>query len=495
MQLPAQAQNKHYELGQQAMHEQQYQKAFELFKQAEPDEKYTDAALYWQSYVLFKNKQDAKAKRTIKKLIKNHPKSQWLDDAKILALEHDIEKNQMNEAELESLELSEELKLFAIQQLMHNNEEKGLPLVKKMLQESKDKSIKMNALQLMGISDAEEATEYLYDFILKEKEFELKNQAIQMLSLRDSLQGNELLMQLYQKENNKQLKSSIIQGFIHSDDHKKLLEMLKVEKDKELSLQMIHLLGIMGANQELKDISKTIKDQDSKRALIQALALSGDGESIKDMIENSDDRKFKIEAIHSLIILDDDNTENYLFELYDKFKDVELKREVISVFIATDVNSDKILSLFKNETSSELKSKLIETLMILEDEQGLIQALELETDEDSKQKILQMLGVMGATDALAKLYNDNMNIETQRQIIHSMGLHESDQSEAFLKKAYKTDNADIKRAVIQALMIQDDAHTLITLLKQETDNDLKKELIRTISMINPDYILDKLNNN
>ncbi|MBL4773943.1 MAG: hypothetical protein JKX98_10225, partial [Alcanivoracaceae bacterium] len=251
LQLPilALAQNKHYEAGQEAMHKQQYQKAYKQFKAAESDKKYADASLYWQSYALFKSRQDAKARRTLNKLYEKHPNSQWLDDGKILALEHEIENNLDNmdelELELEKLELDEELKLFTIQQLMFKDQLKGLDLVKDLLLNTTDVKVKMNALQLMGISDTEKASKYLYEFILKEqkldlkhqavdfkqKELDLKHHAIQMLSLRDSLKSNELLVQLYEKNNNKDLKSSIIQGFIHSSDHNKLLELIEKEKD------------------------------------------------------------------------------------------------------------------------------------------------------------------------------------------------------------------------------------------------------------------------
>ena len=493
MQLPVLAQNSHYEAGQKAMHNQQYQKAYEQFKQAESDKKYTDAALYWQSYVLFKNNHKAKAKRILKRLIKKYPDSQWIDDAQILALEHSTETNFNNATDLEKLELNEELKLYAIQQLMHNNPDKALPLVKNILNNTTDQSVKLNALQLMSISDAKETAQYLYDFILKEKEQTLKNQAVQMLSLRDSMQSSQLLMQLYQQEHNKQLKSSIIQGFIHSDDHEKLARLLDKEQDNELSKQIIQLLGVMGASEELKKISKTIKGDENKSTVIEALALSGDGQSIKDMIENNVNKEFRLKAIRSLIILDDDNTENYLFELYSKFKDIELKREVISVFIATDSDPLKIQALMKNETNKELKSKLIESLMAMDSEQGLLQALKTETNNESKHKIIQMLGAMDATDALNDVYHANMDAEIQKQIILAMGLADQDQDKVFFDKAYKTDNLEIKQAVIQALMLQDDAETLVKLLKKETDNNLKREIIRTISMIDSDYILNNLN--
>jgi len=354
------AQNENYEAGQKAMHSKQYEKAYAHFKKAESDKEYTDAALYWQSYVLYKNKQDAKARRAIEKLIENHPDSKWIDDAEFLVLENDLENNLPNIAELEqelnSLEklneekihevmgLNEELKLYAIQQLMFKDEVKGLALVKDMLKNTKNMQVKMNALQLMGINESEQATKELYEFIQQNKVIELQNQAIHMLSLRDSLKSNEMLLELYEKDINKELKSSIIQGFIHSDDHKKLLELIEKENDTDLSHQMIQMLGVKGATEELKKLSKTIKGSDNQAALIHALALSGDSQSIKDMIANSHETEIKKQAVQSLIILDDD-LGTYLDDLYNQIDDPILKNEIITVFIATGKSPKNIQNL------------------------------------------------------------------------------------------------------------------------------------------------------
>ena len=493
------AQNSDYEAGQKAMHNHHYQEAYEHFKAAESDKKYTDASLYWQIYVLFKNKQDAKAKRTLKKLLKNHPNSHWINDAEILAYEHQIEEDQSNadylEKELERLELNEELKLYAIQQLLHENPAKGLPLVKQLIKNSTDTQVKSNALQLLGISESKEASKYLYDYILQEQEFKLKNQAIEMLSLRSNPLSNKLLMQLYEENDNRKLKSTIIQGFIHSDDHNKLLKLIKKEKDLKLSAQMIHILGVMGAQEALKKLSNSAQGTQNKSALIQALALSGDSKTIKKMIENNDDQQSKIEAIHSLIVLDDPDTQSYLFDLYNRLKNVKLKREVISVFIATNTDSGKILELIEQEKNQQLNLALIETLMVLGDKKSLLQLLKTKSDNQSQQHIIQMLGVMGATAELKQIYENTINNNNKKQIIEAVGLNDSGHSEDFLFQVYGTENSQLKKSVIHAFMLQNNAQALMKLLKQETHDSLKKEIIRTIGLIDSEYLLEKLNKN
>ena len=516
LQLPilAQAQNKHYEAAQEAMHKQQYQKAYKQFKAAESDKKYADASLYWQSYVLFKSRQDAKARRTLNKLYEKYPNSQWLDDGKILALEHEIENSSGGlEIELENLELNEELKLFTIQQLMFKDEQKGLDMVKDLLEKTKDIKVKMNALQLMGISEKEEASKYLYEFILKEQKLDLKNQAadlkhqaidikrkelelkrhaIQMLSLRDGLKSNEMLVKLYKKNDNKELKSSIIQGFIHSSDHKELLKLIEKEQDNDLSQQMIQLLGVMGAGEELRKMSKTLKGEANKTALLHAFALSGDAESIKEMIDNSSSQDIKVDAIRSLIMLDDSDIGTYLLDLYKKIKVPELKQEIISVLGATGNSAKEVKQLIKLESDERLKSKLIESLMVMDDKEELLQVLASEKNTKAQRKIIQMLGVMGATDELVKLYDSSTDLAIQKQIVKAIVIDGSNKHEVFLNKAYATENPELKHSVIRAYMINDNTAALIKLLKKETDQKYKKEIIRTISMLDPEHMLNNL---
>ena len=501
------AQNENYEAGQKAMHAKQYESAYAHFKKAESDKEYTDAALYWQSYVLYKNKQDAKAKRTIEKLFENHPNSKWIDDAEFLVLEHDLEHKLPNMVELElelkkfkklksinsieNIELNEELKLLAIQQIMFEDEIKGLKLVKEMLSKTDDLQVKMNALQIMGINESEQATKELYEFINKNKVIELQNQAVQMLSLRDNLKSNELLINLYEKNPDKELKSSIIQGFIHTENNKNIVELIEKEQDQLLQQQMIEILGIKGASEELKRLSKTLKGVQHQVGLINALALSGDSQSIKNMIETSKDVEIKRQAIQSLIILDDD-LGTYLDDLYNKIDDPVLKNEIISVFIAIGKSPKGIQELIKKETNQEIKSQLIHALMAMDDKQELLKVLKVEQDQHAKIEIIHMLGAMGAAEELKKLHESSHDEDLKLEIIQALGIHGSQHNEEFLNQTYDSDNKQVKHSVIEAYMIEGNTEALVQLLNKEEDLEIKKHILQTISMFDPEYILNKL---
>jgi len=58
-------------------------------------------------------------------------------------------------------------------------------------------------------------------------------------------------------------------------------------------------------------------------------------------------------------------------------------------------------------------------------------------------------------------------------------------------------DADIKRALIEGLFIQDDAHDLIQLARKESDPQLRRHLVQQLSVMDDreakDYMLEILN--
>jgi len=191
-------------------------------------------------------------------------------------------------------------------------------------------------------------------------------------------------------------------------------------------------------------------------------------------------------------MLDDSDIGTYLLDLYKKVQVSELKQEIISVFAAMGNGAKEVKQLIKLESNEKLKSKLIESLMIMGDKEELLQVLESEKDIQTKQKIIQMLGVMGATDELVKLHGASKDLDIQKQIIAAIAIEGTNRHEDFLRKAYQTKKPELKHSVIQAYMINGNTEALIKLLKEETDREYKKEIIRTISMLDPEYILRKL---
>jgi hypothetical protein len=500
---PSYAQNTSYDAGQKAMHQQNYQKAYENFKKAETDAKYKEASMYWQAYALFKTRQSSKAKRILKQQLKEFPNGRWSDSAQVLIFENSSKSKRVESPERpepperperpERPELSEDLRLYALEQMFFNNPDKGLPLVIELIEKSNNKQAKFNGLQLLGISDSDLAQDYLYKFIQKSKDKDLSQHAIQMLSMRNNKQSNKMLSNLYDKVQDKQIKSSIIQGFIHSEDGDQLMNLMNKESDKDLNSQIIQLLGIIGAKDKLAELANTLTDLDSKKDLMQALAISGDSQSLIKMIENTKDLELKIEAIESLAIVDEEKIQDYLLDMYSKTKELKIKNALSHAFIVNDVEAKKVIDLIQIEKNLESKHDLLESLIAIGEETELVELYELEKDLLTKQKIIEVLGVQGASEQIISLYANMQELDTKKQALHALAIDGGKASEKFLIKSYKNGDKEIKGTVIESLMIQDSSIALSELLKAETDIELKKKLIQAISMTGGYELLEKFN--
>ena len=480
-----QAAKEAYEYGQVSMQSNDWRDAIESFKVASAHPKMKQAAMYWQAYSHYQIKQKAQAKRLLERLIENHPNSQWVDDAQVLLFEQGDGGEQGSYQET----LDEELRLFTLQQIMFNNPDKALPEVYQMLEQSDSERVKHNAIQLLGLSDSEQVVEYLFQFIEKERNLGLQHQAIQMLSMRDSESSRKKLKQLYDNSEDSDLKAAIIQGFIHHDDNGELIAMLKQEQDPELSLYLIQMLGIKGESAALQGMYKNSQG-DQRRAILEALAMSGEAGYLYQVIDNETDQAIRNQAIHALIMVDDDNMGDYLAKLYEQATDESEKDVISTVFIATDVDPAVILKILKTESSPDRKHQLINALMAMGEVQALVDLYQQQSDAEIKSVIIRQFGMMGATDVLMTLYKDDSSIVNDPSFFHAFGMSSSAADEAFLMARFKAGDAQVKQGVLQALLMQNNSDVMVKLLKAEDDHEVKKQIIKMITITNPDALID-----
>jgi len=477
-----------YESGKMSMQSKDWRDAVESFKAAANNKRLREAAMYWQAYSHYQIKQKAQAKRLLERLIENHPTSQWIDDAQVLLFEHGDGGEQGTHQDA----LDEELKLFTLQQIMFNNPEKALPKVYEMLEQSDSERVKQNAIQLLGLSDSDQVVDYLFGFIEKESNQGLQHQAIQMLSLRDSKDSRDKLKQLYDHSQDQEFKSAIIQGFIHHDDNNQLIAMLKQEKDPELSMNLIRMLGIKGESVALKDMYKK-SHGDQKRAILEALALSGDAEYLYFVIDNETDQEIRNQAIHSLIMVDDDDDMgDYLAKLYEKAQDESEKDVISTVFIATDIDPEVIVKIFKTEHSQDRKHKLVNTLMAMDEVKALHKLYQQETDSEMKSVIISQFGMMDATDVLMDLYKADPSMVNNQSFFQAIGMSSTALDEDFLMARFKEGDEQVKQGVLQALMMQGNSDVMVKLLKAEQSHEVKKQIIKMIGITDPDALIDAI---
>lgn len=470
-----------------AMQAERWGLAIELFDEAQKSVKLIDSATYWKAYALYQNNQNVQAKRLLNQLIKEHPDSRWVDDAHVLLIENGDQGNRAGG----DVELDEELRLFTLQQLMMQNPERALPKVFAMLEQAKSRNAKRNAIQLLGLSGNEQAADLLFEFIEKETDHELQQDAIQMLSLRGGGKSQDKLLTLYKQFDNVDTKAAIIQGFIHHDDNRALNQILAQESNPDLSMLLIRMLGIKGETAALKDRYKSAEG-DQRRAILEALALAGDAKFLYYVIDNESQSDIRNQAIQSLIMVDDEQMADYLIRLYEKANARDEKDSIAHVLMATGADPTAILRLYQKEKDSAVRASLTGVLMGMGEVDVLRQLYQDSNNRDEQTDIMHQLGAMGASDALMAIYQQAPNAVPMPEFFNALGMTDLSDHRDFLLDQFEAGNHDTKEAVLHALMMQDNTDVMVKLLRQASDPEVKKMIIRTISISNPDALLDAI---
>jgi HEAT repeat protein len=148
--------------------------------------------------------------------------------------------------------------------------------------------------------------------------------------------------------------------------------------------------------------------------------------------------------------------------------DPELRREAIQRLGAAGGQAE-LRQLYKSTASVEDKEAIIQGFIAADDIQGLTEAAKSATEPRVKTTAIRALGAVGG-----------------------------EQSKATLLQMYGNEkDPDIKRAVIEGLFIQDDAHDLIQLARKESDPGMRKHLVQQLSVMDEreakDYMLEILN--
>ena len=98
-------------------------------------------------------------------------------------------------------------------------------------------------------------------------------------------------------------------------------------------------------------------------------------------------------------------------------------------------------------------------------------------------KAVEYLGIVGDVEILAELARQEKNPPVRSQAIRGLGLVESEESSAALRSLYGSTDASVRRAVLEAFFIQQNARALIDLYRTEKDREVRREIVRYLSMM------------
>ena len=345
-----------------ALNNGQYDDAGKAFSEvAKMHGRRADGALYWKAYALNKAEHRAEALATIAELRKAYPQSRWRHDAGALEIEIQRAGGQPLNTETGS---DEELKILAINSLMHSDPEKALPLLEKVLQGNSSLKVKSQALFVLSQSNSEKAQQLMLSVAKGSNQPELQKHAIRVLGLNGHKGNGKILQEIYLSSSDPAVKKSVLSAFMLSGDKEHLFNVATQETAPDLKKDAIRQLGLMGAHSELQQLYKSANDPGTKEALLQSIGLSGDVKTLAEVTKTETDPKVLAHAIHALGLAGGEESKVTLLSIYNSQADIATKKEIIHALFLHGSAKD-LVGLARKETNPELKKELVRMLSLM----------------------------------------------------------------------------------------------------------------------------------
>ena len=274
------------------------------------------------------------------------------------------------------------------------------------------------------------------------------------------------------QESDEELKIYAVDGLMQSDPEKafpileKILRGNGSERVKDRALFVLSQNQSEKAQQLLLSVAKGNSQPDLQRRAIRYLGISGS------------------------------RNVGLLQQIYTSSTDPEVKGSILNAFLTAGAK-ENVLAVAKQEKSPELRKKAIHTLGAMGARNEIRQLYKETTDAETKETLLQAMMINGDSQSLIEAGKSETNPEARRKAIELLGVVGSDEALNALMSIYNTQtDLDSRKHALRGLFIHQDSKDLITLARKETNPELKKDIVRYLSLIHsPDateYMLELL---
>ena len=419
-----------YDEGQKALRSQDWMDAVGHFGQSVEDSAdQADAAIYWMAYAYFKAGRRNEAERALRNLERKYPDSQWVKEGQALRIEHqDPEKAAKIAAAAGGMD--DELRLFALMQLMERDPERTVPLVLDLVHNAQTPSVRRDALFILAVSDEPAARSALSDIARNSDDPDMQHHAIEML-------------------------------------------------------------GTMEATDELQALYPT-QDHDTKVTIIESLSIAGDTDLLRQVLETESDPELRKAAIFGIAMHGDDETGEFAEELYAAAESVDEKITVMEALIMMDDAEAVALRILKTETDPRLQMHAIQILGIMDATDELAALYSSSQDKSVRMAILEALSISDDSDSLIQILEVEKDPQLRKVAVQSLAISGSPEAADYLVDMYGEASRKDKSEIIHSMVILEDTDALLALMKQEDDPGLKREMLQMLTVMGSEEVDEAL---
>ena len=364
-----------YDSGRDALDEEHYQQAEEIFTLlATSNGAQTDAALYWRAYAQNKQGKKDSALSSIAELKKRFPQSRWLKDAS--ALEIEVRQSTGHPSKPEN-QGDEDLRMLAIHSLMNQDPQVAVAMIQKLMANPKaSQKEKMQALFVLAQNGSPQGREMISQIAKGSSNPELQRKAIQDLGIFGGDEARKTLGEIYASTSDESIKRQILQSYMVGGDRDRLVQAAKGEKSEALRKDAIRQLGLIGGIDQLKQLYQNEPSVEVRKAILQAFFLTGDAQKLIEVAQSEKDAALRVAAVRNLGLLSSEASAKALQGLYSKETEREVRRAVLEAYFVQG-NAGALVAIARNEKDPELKKMAVEKLSVMNSKEGTEYLMEL----------------------------------------------------------------------------------------------------------------------
>ncbi|MEO8662127.1 MAG: HEAT repeat domain-containing protein [Bryobacteraceae bacterium] len=332
-----------------------------------------DGALYWKAYALNKLGRREEALSSLAQLGKDHPESNWLNDAKALEVEVHNASGTPVSPEAEN---NEELKLLALNGLMQTDPERMLPLVEKMLHGPASPRVKEQALFVLAQSNSPKARAILGQLAKGGGNPDLQIKAVEFLAIHGGKESGPTLADVYATAKDDNVREAVLRAYMISGQKDRLLAAARSEKSVALRGQAIQYLGAAGARDEIWQMYQAETSPELRGNLIQAMMISGMSDRLLEVAKGAKDPKTRKDAIQGYAVSGGNKGADVLVSIYSSEQDRSVKETIIHSFMMSG-SAKPLVEIARQEKNPELKKTAVQTLSLMHSPEATEYLMEL----------------------------------------------------------------------------------------------------------------------
>ena len=275
------------------------------------------------------------------------------------------------------------------------------------------------------------------------------------------------------------------------------------QADEDLKLMAIAALQHQAPDQAIPMLEKLLAGTASPKLKERALFVLAQSNSpqareiLKGVAKGNSTPELQSRAISYLGTHGGRESRAVLGEVYSSTNDVNMKKRILRAFMVGG-EKDRLLAAAQTEQNPELRAEAVRQLGVMGAHSELSQLYAKETAVPVKKQIIQAMFVGGNATRMIELAKTETNPELRTTAIRNLGMMGSKGTGDALVEIYGSDkNTDVRKAVISALAIQNNATALVAIARKEQDPVLHKAIVSRMAHINSpavrDYMLEILN--